>query len=510
MMESLRIEMQKDIASRVTPLENQCNELKQKQDVLQQRYDALEHEYSELKKRCTFLEKQQADDVAKTSSINNAFLQMDRKVKFLEVMHRNNDYTHPLTVPSIDYLLENGRFGDEAQEIREYAFFMSNVTYKVKRNTLFSKHHVEIRPPRGWNNFSYYHEMSPFWDEFIDALVEFQYTIDYFENEKFTFSVSNVELPREVLNKLSGAFQLTRFRNLVFIKTRYEDDGDCLDFAVNCITTNPRLEHFCWGNTITNASDVSALYNAINMHESLNSIDLCWCENNDDKPLHGVFNGLKSKTLQKINLYSNKISNLVGTDIMEFFSSNMSLKELDLSQNELTDNDIAWIAHALTSNTRLRKLVIDSLSPGNEIRPGMIYAIYNVSTFNALWHSNHHCQVILYRSAQTDFDDVVKSFLENLNIADPQSNRMRKIYSLLLGKNSLQQNVSQFHSEGIDAKHLPYILSLLKPYSEQYCRSLGCTEEQLGTMDTKSLSITYEIVRGYAQFLVNSSTQLLI
>ena len=455
---SLRTELQQDIVSRVTPLENECNELKKKHSDLQQKC-------SKLDERCSFLENQHAADVAKISSMNDAFLLMERKIKFLEIMRQNEEYVHPLDVPDTDTLRDNGHTDEEVSEIREYAMYMRKVTYNVKRNRrdrLWSKHEICLHPRE---ILRYYHELSPFWDEFIDALIEYKYTMDYFQGEDFSFRLINMELPRHLHTKLLAAFQMTQFYSMTFIDTLCDGEGDSLDFAINCITENPRLGRFCWGNTIANASNVNALYNAINRHGSLTSINFYRCEN-EDRALGGVFSSLKSKTLQDINLSDNKISNLIDTDLLQFFSSNTSLERLDLARNELVDNDIAKIALLLKNNTTLKTFVVDSVNPANDCI-GLSRACFDITTFNTIWHSNHHCQIQYYQRTEAEW--IIECLLDILNnFSDPQTNRSKKLYANMLMKHHFQQNVSQFHSEGIEVKHLPRILSLLKPFSERF------------------------------------------
>ena len=72
-------------------------------------------------------------------------------------------------------------------------------------------------------------------------------------------------------------------------------------------------------------------------------------------------------------------------------------------------------------------------------------------------------------------------------------NRRKKIYTLLSKRNRRRENASFFEQDGIGIKHIPQILSLLKPFSEHYGQTLWRQEED----EVKPLSIAYEIMRDW-------------
>ena len=72
-------------------------------------------------------------------------------------------------------------------------------------------------------------------------------------------------------------------------------------------------------------------------------------------------------------------------------------------------------------------------------------------------------------------------------------NRRKKIYTLLSKRNRHRENASFFDLDGIEIKHIPQILSLLKTFSEHSIATGGIREDD----EVKPLSIAYEIMRDW-------------
>eukprot|EP00956_Cyclotella_meneghiniana_P032873 scaffold91887_cov39-Cyclotella_meneghiniana.AAC.2 len=202
-----------------------------------------------------------------------------------------------------------------------------------------------------------------------------------------------------------------------------------------------------------------------------------------------IFTKLKSKTLQEINLCENNISNLRATDMHDFLASNLRLYRLELSGNQFNEQDILHVSDALRQNTTLRRMhlgYVDDLPNNWRLLKS---AVFDFTSLNAAFNSNHYCHVIVLRHDKRPID-----ICKFNTCVDPNFNRRKKIYFILSMCNIAQENVACFESDGIRTKHIPQILSLLKPFSEHYLHDENSPQD---VIEQNPLSITYEIMRNW-------------
>eukprot|EP00956_Cyclotella_meneghiniana_P039790 scaffold179441_cov26-Cyclotella_meneghiniana.AAC.1 len=172
----------------------------------------------------------------------------------------------------------------------------------------------------------------------------------------------------------------------------------------------------------------------------------------------------------------------------EFLLSNPSLDELYLSDNPFNEQDIVYIADALRHNTTLCRLDFRFRDP-----PTNLYllesAIFDSTSLNAAYYSNHHCRLYL-----DGYDRMTSIDYKFNTYREPKLNRQKKIYTLLSKRNRCRENASFFEQDGIGIKYIPQILSLLKPFSEHHLHHYDGIR---GEDEVKPLSIAYEIMRDW-------------
>eukprot|EP00956_Cyclotella_meneghiniana_P031142 scaffold80795_cov76-Cyclotella_meneghiniana.AAC.3 len=497
MMDSLRVEMQEHIKSRVGPLEN---ELRSRCYLLEHTNAAQQAEIAQLKQQCDLLERatstfiqKRAEDETKIDEMKSMLQNTMRKANYLGYKIANRDWEYPLLVPTVDELCTDHGFDlDEAIETYRFILRLMDYTTGMRRadEKVIDEYIITLEPSSDYPSRYHCHDiLLPHWQQFTSALLEFgcfvEYFINYFEDSDAFFSliISNIELSEPILRSLVE--NLPRFQQLEFTNN-LPDGAACINFITQCIESNPRLSEFVWrSNTLENSPmDIERLYEAISSHEGLYSLKFEDCEN-EDQILHRFLIKVKSRTLQHVELVSNRLSNLRQTDMAEFLASNPLLACLDLSKNPFTHQDVILIADAIKHNTTLRVLKLCTNLDQSYLFDSLVF---DDTSLNALYHSNHSCK-IRHSFSHQPFRDLDLNPYHDRNL-----NLKRKIYTLLSRRNRQNENAACFDSEGIMIKHLPHILSLLKPYSEHnYCDQWFPADAD----EVKPLSITYEIMKGW-------------
>eukprot|EP00956_Cyclotella_meneghiniana_P021243 scaffold38441_cov21-Cyclotella_meneghiniana.AAC.3 len=236
---------------------------------------------------------------------------------------------------------------------------------------------------------------------------------------------------------------------------------------------------------------------AINNHASLKEVELNGCRDDEDEG--GIFKriiAMKSATLEKIHL-SEITPYLEPAIMLEFLSANPSLKEFIIEGDPFhfffNEDEIVYIADALRNNNTLRRLLLKSRHELPNNMHILESVVFNRSSLNAAFHSNHHCNLILSR--YRNYCETFNSDIHKFNTGnDPAMNRRKKIYNILSTRNRSRENAAFFESYGISIKHIPQILALFKPFSEHYLLDEMSRQEE---DEVKPLSIAFEILRDW-------------
>eukprot|EP00956_Cyclotella_meneghiniana_P026358 scaffold56734_cov41-Cyclotella_meneghiniana.AAC.2 len=464
--DSLRAELQNDFQSQVDQLKDKIAQLEGEAShgeaeklELKQSVGQLENENSQLKSKVANLEE-------KVKSLENSVNKAEIKSKYLEIITTTSE------------LMSVGYNDDQSIKIYRQIFHLNNNTTQMRKGKAMSLILML--------NHGYYEGLLPHYRQFTDALMEYQHTIDYMEDDTFIFRMRGAaQLPAQVLLWLEKALKHTHFHRLEFNPVQTEGVR-YLDFIFNCVRVNSRLQVFQLEDTIENSRDIDLLCEVLNNKASLELIKLMSC-GTEEGVFREIFNKLRTQNVFKIVLSENRLSNLRPTDMSEFLSSNPSLEELDLSLNPFNEQDIVYIADALRHNTTLRRLRFRFPDPPTNWNL-LESAIFDSTSLNAAYNSNHHCCLYIFFAGRACSD------IYNFNTCnDPTLNRRKKIYTLLSKRNRRRENASFFDLDGIGIKHIPQILSLLKTFSEHSIETGGRREVD----EVKPLSIAYEIMRDW-------------
>ena len=475
----------RDTQSRIDQLESECK-------TLQQANSNLERKCKILRQTNSIILQRQLEGESKIASLEQRLellreassSEFMRKAKYQEVVKKNKQYQYTVAVPSIDQIVSKGFPEGEAAGIHEDIVAMVELTKSMKSGEGIES----IDPNSTGSNSLYYDGYLPHYKEFADALIEYRHTINYKSDMKFECTIGSMELPREVLDVLQNALHHTHFHSMTFYPN-HEVGVGYIDFIANCISAGTRLKFLNLTEVcVDNTRDIDVLCEGINSNNSLQILSLDDCGN--ERRISGeILNKLKSKTLKNIELHID-LSNLGPMDMSEFLSSNPSLVHLNLGSNPFNRQDAVYISDALRQNTTLRYLEVNGRNIPNHCHL-LESVIFDRTSLNAAYESNHHCEMKIWGRRRG-----VSSDIENFNTCnDTAKNRNKKIYLILSSRNRNRENAACFETDDIDMKHIPRILSVLKPLSKHYQNTYGdCTKEK---DEVKPLSIVYEVMRDW-------------
>eukprot|EP00956_Cyclotella_meneghiniana_P019022 scaffold32223_cov83-Cyclotella_meneghiniana.AAC.5 len=470
--------------SRINQLENKCKTLQQTNSNLQQECKILRQTNSIILQRQLEGEAKIALLEQKLELLREASLsEYVRKAKYQEVVKKNQDYEYPVAMPSIEEIMSQGFNEQDATEIHEDIAAMVEQTKNMRSGEAMN--YIDPNPIGS----IYYDGYLPHYKEFVDALIEYRHTMNYRRDVRFKCSMGSMELTRDVLAILQDGFYHAHFDSMT-IYSNLEVTVDRLvgyiDFIANCVAASTRLIQLDLNQIfVENTRDMDVLCEGINSNISLEHLTLDECGN--EHGLSGeILSKLKSKTLKSVAICTD-LSNLGPTDMSEFLSSNPSLTALDLCSNPFNRQDIVYIADALRHNTTLLNLELswDNISNHCHLLES---AIFDRASLNAAYESNHHCKIKIWGCN-------ISSDIEKFNTySDAIRNRNKKIYTILSTRNRNRENAAYFESDDIGIKHIPRIISLLKPLSRHNMKKRKMMSIH---DDTKPLSIVYEIMRDW-------------
>lgn len=473
------------LQSRVRQLENECSELQQECKILRQANSVLLQSQLEGEDKLSRLEEE--NDVLKLA-LNKA----ERKAEYQDMVVKNEHWEYPHELPNTDELLSFGFNRRESHGIVSSITEMKNMIMKMRRGEIIfdSLGGKSIYfPPLGhyyWDtSLPYYEGLLPHYKQFVDALVEYRQTIEHYGDE-FLIRVGDASLPREVLDMLQEALKQTHFHSLDFRGNEIGGLG-YIYFISTCVASDTRLKNLLLLNfTFEHSNDVDIFCQAVNSHNSLQKLTLEHISFESPEQNFGeIMKKLKSKTIEEISICDRSIPGILSA---EFLQSNPSLKKLTFFDNPFSDEDLVHVQTALQSNTTLCQLRFEIDALPNTWRR-LVSLVFDCTSLNAAYDSNHCCCLEGFLTGNS----IHRKYFNSGTL--PGWNRRKKIYTILSMRNANRHNAAYFESDRISIKHLPQILSILKPFSEH---TLHNEDDDIGDHDdVKPLSIVYEIMRDW-------------
>ncbi|KAL7455932.1 hypothetical protein ACHAWC_009866 [Mediolabrus comicus] len=364
--------------------------------------------------------------------------------------------------------------------------------------------HESVHTYERWVPYS--SELRRHWEEFADALNTFDLTLGILDEDvESTFQISHIQLSVIPFALITKALKGKPFRHYKF---RNNHLGRGIRALIDIIDSNPALRSLTLHDNPIDPEDQVDFLLSIAKHPNLSAITLDGC----CEIGYYIFSGLILMHLVEIRMKNCDWGVVPDRDkqslIETLAAPDTWLEKLDLSGNNLTDNDAAIFADALQTNNTLKELVLENNQFtercgqlfGNALRANQtlellsldshiarrvaIYnALFDISSLNSVSDSNHTCYVPF--QSVTDLN-------ERLNERDDAAkNRHRKIYNFLARRHKEKSNTQHFGD--IDVNLLPEILLAVQNYSSaptpSSTHSIYDINEQVN-----ALSIVHEIM----------------
>ena len=352
----------------------------------------------------------------------------------------------------------------------------------------------------------YSSELRPHWEEFADALATFDLTLGILDDDvESTFKISQIQLSVTPFAMIARALKGKPFKHYEFRNNHFGRYG--IRALIDIIDSNPALRSLTLHNNPIDLEDQVDFVLSIGKHPNLTAINLDGC----CRTGYFLFYGLLRLQMVEISMKNGNWGPVADTDkqsLIEIFAApDFWAEKLDLSRNNLTDNDAAIFANALWTNSTLKELVfednrftesggrlfgdalranqtlellsLDSYVAGSE---AISNALFDRSSLNSASDSKHTCCV-----PPSSYD--LNGGLNERD--DATENRHRKIYNVLARRNKEMSNVQHFGD--IDVNLLPEILLAVQNYSStpkpSSIHSIYDINEEVN-----ALSIVYEIM----------------
>ena len=325
-----------------------------------------------------------------TKSVNSRFDVAYNKQKYHEELLKNQQWKY--SAPRLSTGYWNGLGENEGAVAWEFLKQIKQRTEEMRYGTGDGDIFINLTN----NHLPYNEAFLPHWKEFANALEQYQRCLKcQSEDDTDTkFCLMGVELPNRVLELLSKALKSTRFNRFVLGNNSIGQAG--IDFALKYLKSNRIMKQFALvDNTIDNMKDVKQLCQIVKDHPSLERLTLNRCRGGEGIDGYEMLQMIMDagKRLRVVNLPRNNISTRGDTFISDFLAGNPILNTLNLSHNQLDDNDAMAIAGALKHNKNLRVL---RLMDNNLTRTGwaaLRKAQFDDTSLNSAADSNHTCAI---------------------------------------------------------------------------------------------------------------------
>ena len=298
------------------------------------------------------------------------------------------------------------------------------------------------------NGMAYHSEFLPHWEEFADALEKYHYHLqfsDYDGESKLTFF--DIVLSAEVINLLSKALKSTYFHEFILQNNQLDKNG--IKFALDHLKKNRICKQFALHQNLMSMEDINRLCQIVKDHSSIKILGLSGCKGEDVDGYEMLKQSMTvgRNKLEVIDLAENSISTGGDTFIPDFLAKNPILESLNLTDNELDDNDAVKIASALNHNTKLRSLIISGNDTTRVGWEALSKEVFDKTSLNSAADSNHTCTIDFPSHHKYDHVREINSEESSKHYYIPAHVRQKKIYSILSQRNKNSSNVDHFDDD---------------------------------------------------------------
>ena len=308
--------------------------------------------------------------------------------------------------------------------------------------------------------------MIPHWKELFKALRG--------RTSVTTVNIRRIHLPTSVLNIIFPSLKtMPNLTKLDLVQTRLVDKG--LLMLSSFLKLNSSLHELFIDGYKMGLSVASALSDALNEHPTLEKLvlDNGGLEENPEI-LEKILEGCTRLT--SLALMDN-LGSVAVSVLSDFIRGNHPIRNIFLKHNRISDNDTVLLASALKTNTNLKQLDLRENDITEEGNKNTFRALYDPTSMDSIVESNHTC--ITYSrditnqsiwDQLTPFEREVMKILNDGNLSTQQKIR-RKVVLALCGVDGELFDLS--HLNDLPLKLMPRVLELIQEHTSGRTNAVG-------------------------------------
>jgi len=481
----------KDIKSTMSEMMHMMKDMHNEMKDMRKDMNGMKKDISKLTKKCDGMEKSTEDIDKKFDDVEETLDDMRKRQKYIKVLLKNQKWEYSVDRPSDEYWYSLDEEEDEDDVAESFLADIQNSTEKMRYG---SDGDIQIRARLLYNE-----ELLPHWEEFSNAIEQYQYHQKCSHRGRKTFSLYGVELSDPILDLLSRALQSTYFEQ--FALGFNLNFGGKVKFALDYVDNNVNCKRFSlYDNPMNNIEDIKRLCEIVREHPSIKELILHGCKGEDVNG-YEMFKMIMTSgrnKLKMIMLDDNSISTGGDSFISDFLSNNKKLKILSITDNQFDDNDAVAIASALKHNTTLSVLNLTNNNLTSAGWKALSKALFDKTSLYSAADSNHTCSID-FPSDNAAFADVLE-INGGTDWLEPILVRQKKIYSILSARNRSLSNIDHFDDD-MPVELLPNILTTIERYAKYHETNEEDDAPLQDSQDVKPLSIVFEILQRWDKSL---------
>ena len=232
------------------------------------------------------------------------FKKVDDKLEYQDVLLKNQKWEY--SVPRPDTAFWNGI--TDAGVLAEAEDFLVQMQKQTEAMRYGSSDEIRID-----NGMVYHRKILPHWEEFANALEQYQYhlqSLDYDRESSLKFF--DIVISSEVINLLSKSLKSTYFHE--FICQNNELDQNGIKFALYYLESNRICKLFSLHRNSMNINHITILCQIVKDHPSINALGLSGCKGADANGYEMMKQIMTAgaNNLEVLDISSNEISTRKG------------------------------------------------------------------------------------------------------------------------------------------------------------------------------------------------------
>ena len=333
-----------------------------------------------------------------------------------------------------------------------------------------------------------HHDMLlPHWQKFANELRG--------RNSVDSCNIFGISLPISVLDIILPSLQTMNLAELALIDVNLRSD-EFLRLS-SFLRDSTSINRFVIGGDAIDLSIATSLSDTIKDHPSLEGVGFYKCGLNNVPVLETILQGCTRSKCLGISFETLGLDSI--NVITDFIRCNHSVDIIQLGHNNLSNSDVAVLASALKGNSNLKQLDLqnnDITEEGEKVR---LDAMYNPTSMDSIVESNHTCiphTYDIYDDSAINQRPILEQELFNINVDDDisiqQKIRKKVVLALCGGADGSLFDLS--HLNDLPLQLMPRVLELLQEHTEIRTNQRNLMPEQL---EKDALTRLFHTLRGW-------------